>query len=49
MSIYYSENMVASKLSELLKNDVCEIDENRLNKIINKLEEDNDIIYNEKG
>lgn len=48
MSIYYSENMVASKLSELLKNDVCEIDENRLNKIINKLEEDNDIIYNEK-
>lgn len=48
MNIYYSENTVASKIAELLKNETIDIDDNEILNIIEKLEDKNEITYNEK-
>lgn len=48
MGIYYSENMVAAKIGELLKSETPDVDEEKINDIILKMEDNNHITYNEE-
>lgn len=48
MGIYYSENMVAAKIGELLKSETTDVDDKKIDDIILKMEDNNHITYNEE-
>ncbi len=48
INIYNAENIVAGKVVELLNRDNDKVDLNKLNRIVEKLEEEDSISYNEK-